>query len=431
MTIPRLKSAAKRPITRSIMPAQRPVSPARALELPPREDVLVARQPILDRRLEVMGYELLYRTSENLGAADPEHAEQATSRVIADAFGELGLERLVGARPAFVNLTREFLLTVRPLPLAPGRVVLELLEDQLVDDELLEVLREVVGKGFALALDDFVYDESQDPLLELASIVKVDVRALAQEEVFEQFALLRDRGVKTIAEKVETLEEYETYRDAGFDYFQGYFYARPSVVHRQRVPEAIGSLGDIQSAGGDFDSVQRVILRDVGLSYRLLRYANSAFIGLPTPVGSVREALVRLGARTVQQWATMLVLAGLPGKPHQLVATALLRARMCQLAVPPRNRHLMDRLFTVGMFSVIDALLDMPMEEALTGLPLDDDVTTALLGGDSVEGDVLKRVLAYERGDFDALDLDGEDDILARVYPIALAWADAAAQGIG
>ena len=140
---------------------------------------------------------------------------------------------------------------------------------------------------------------------------------------------------------------------------------------------------------------------------------------------------MRLGARTVQQWATMLVLAGLPGKPHQLVATALLRARMCQLAVPPRNRHLMDRLFTVGMFSVIDALLDMPMEEALTGLPLDDDVMAALLGGDSVEGDVLKRVLAYERGDFDALDLDGEDDILARVYPIALAWSDAAAQGIG
>ena len=412
------------------MPAQRPVNEVRALELPPREDVLVARQPILDSKLDVMGYELLYRTSANLGGADPDHGEAATSRVLADAFGELGLERLVGARPAFVNFTRDFLLTVRPLPLAPGRVVLELLEDQEIDDELLSVLRECVGKGFALALDDFVYDETQEPLLELASIVKVDVRALAPEEVLEQLALLRGRGVRTVAEKVETVEEYERYRDAGFDFFQGYFFARPSVVHRQRVPEAIGSLGDIQSAGGDFDSVQRVILRDVGLSYRLLRYANSAFIGLPSPVGSVREAIVRLGARTVQQWATMLVLAGLPGKPHALVSTALLRARMCQLAVPPRNRHLMDRLFTVGMFSVIDALLDMPMEEALAGLPLDDDVLAALLGGESVEGEVLRRVLAYERGDFDSLDLDGEDDILARVYPIALAWADAAALSV-
>jgi c-di-GMP phosphodiesterase len=413
------------------MPAQRTDSPARALELPPREDVLVARQPILDRRLDVMGYELLYRTSANLGSANPEQAEQATSRVIADAFGELGLERLVGARPAFVNLTRDFLLAVRPLPLAPDRVVLELLEDQVVDDALIDVLHELVGKGFALALDDFVYDGTQEPLLDLASIAKVDVRALAPEEAIEQLELLRARGIKTVAEKVETLEEFELYRDAGFDFFQGYFYARPSVIHRQRVPEALGSLGEIQSAGGDFDSVQRVILRDVGLSYRLLRYANSAFIGLPSPVGSVREALIRLGARTVQQWATMLVLAGLPGKPHQLVATALLRARMCQLAVPPRNRHLMDRLFTVGMFSVIDALLDMPMEEALSGLPLDDDVMTALLGGGSIEGDVLQRVLAYERGDFDLLDLDGEDDILARIYPVALAWSDAAAQGIG
>jgi c-di-GMP phosphodiesterase len=412
------------------MPAQRPVSPARALELPPLEDVLVARQPILDARLEVMGYELLYRTSKNLGAATADEGEQATSRVIANAFGELGLERLVGARPAFVNFTRDFLLTVRPLPLAPGRVVLELLEDQVLDEDLFGVLRELVAKGFALALDDFVYDESQEPLLELASIAKVDVRALAREEALEQLALLRRHGLRTVAEKVETVEQYEDFRQAGFDYFQGYFYARPSVLHRQRVPEALGSLGEIQSAGGDFDNVQRVILRDVGLSYRLLRYANSAFIGLPSPVGSVREALIRLGARTVQQWATMLVLAGLPGKPHQLVATALLRARMCQLAVPPRNRHLMDRLFTVGMFSVIDGLLDMPMEEALAGLPLDDDVTAALLGGDSIEGQVLKRVLAYERGDFDMLDFDGEDDILARVYPVALAWSDSAARGV-
>jgi c-di-GMP phosphodiesterase len=412
------------------MPSQQPVNEARALELPPREDVLVARQPILDGKLDIMGYELLYRTSASLGAAEAERGDAATSRVLANAFGELGLERLVGARPAFVNFDRDFLLAVRPLPLAPGRVVLELLEDQQVDEELLTVLRECVAKGFALALDDFVYDDSLEPLLQLASIVKVDVRALAPEEVLEQLELLRARGVRTVAEKVETVEEFERYRDAGFDLFQGYFFARPSVVHRPRVPEALGSLGDIQSAGGDFDAVQRVILRDVGLSYRLLRYANSAFIGLPSPVGSVREAIVRLGARTVQQWATMLVLAGMPGKPHALVSTALLRARMCQLAVPPRNRHLMDRLFTVGMFSVIDALLDMPMPEALAGLPLDDDVTAALLGGESVEGQVLQRVLAYERGDFDALDLDGEDDILARVYPIALAWADAAAQSV-
>src|SRR5262245_17637262 len=280
--------------------------PSPVAGMAPSLDVLVARQPVLDRRLQVVGYELLYRTPEALGAASVSDPEVATSRVISNTFGEFGLERLVGARPAYINLTRDFLLTVRPLPLMPGRVVLELLEDQEVDDELVEVLREIVAKGFALALDDFVYNPSLDRLLELATLAKVDVRALAPQEAIEQAGILRERGVRVLAEKVETMEEFELYRQAGFDYFQGFFFARPNVLHRRRMPtnskETLGALAELQATGGDFDRLEDVIRRDVGLSHRLLRYANSAFVGLASPVESVHDALTRLGSRTVQQW---------------------------------------------------------------------------------------------------------------------------------
>jgi c-di-GMP phosphodiesterase len=399
----------------------------------PSLDVLVARQPVLDRRLHVVGYELLYRTPDALGIASINDPEVATSRVIADTFGELGLERLVGARPAYINLTRDFLLAVRPLPLMPGRVVLELLEDQEVDDALVEVLREIVGKGFALALDDFVYNPSLDRLLELATLAKVDVRALAPEEAIEQARLLRERGVRVLAEKVETMEEFERYREAGFDYFQGFFFARPNVVHRRRMPsntkETLGSLAELQATGGDFDRLEDVIRRDVGLSYRLLRYANSAFIGLASPVESVHDAMTRLGSRTVQQWATVLVLAAVAGKPHELVTTALVRARMCEL-LANGERDLAERAFTVGLFSVIDGLLDLPMEEAVAELPLVESVTTALLGGDNPEGRSLALVAAFERGDFQGIDPAGQ---LAAgdAYRKALAWADSASRSLG
>jgi c-di-GMP phosphodiesterase len=396
------------------------------------DHVLVARQPILDRRLRVTGYELLYRAPHALGHADVVDAEQATSRVIAEVYTEIGLEQMVGVHPAFINVTREFLLTVRPLPLSPGRAVLELLEDQEPDEELLDVLRELRAKDYTIALDDFVYDEALDPLLDLASIVKIDVLALGEDQALAQLEVAKARGLRAVAEKVETRDDFERWAGAGFDLFQGYFYARPRTVHAQRVPaqtmDALGTISQLQSTGGDFDRLEQVIRRDVGLSYRLLRYVNSAFFALTSDIESVHDALVRLGARTVQQWATVLVLAGVPGNPHELLATALRRARMCELLAEPGDA---DRAFTVGLFSVVDALLDVPMEDALRSLPLSDQVKAALLGADNAEGLLLRRVTRWELGEFDASCDRAESLVVANEsYRAALEWSDAVAASL-
>jgi EAL and modified HD-GYP domain-containing signal transduction protein len=395
-------------------------------------DVLVARQPILDARLQVAGYELLFR-APGVEGARVENAERATSQVIVDAIGDIGLDRLAGDRPAYVNVSRELLLAVRPLPLPPRRVVLELLEDQTVDAELVAVARELATAGFTLALDDFVYQPALEPLLEIAHIVKVDVLALRREGTLRQLQRLRGRDLRLVAEKVETHDDLAFSRDAGFDLFQGFFYARPELVRGRGVPAgrlgSVGTLAELQRAGGSFERLEEMIRHDAGLSYKLLRFANSAFTGARSPAGSVREALLRLGTSTVQQWATVLALAGIPDRPSELLTTGLLRARTCQILVSKSDDGCAERAFVVGLFSVLDALLDLPMDEVLELLSLDPAVSQALRTRRGVEGAALAAVLAYEHGAPATEGADAVTDLRAvgAAYRDALDWTQTVA----
>jgi EAL and modified HD-GYP domain-containing signal transduction protein len=398
----------------------------------------VARQPILDAQLRVVGYELLFR-APGARTAQVVDAEAATSSVIVDSFMEIGLDEIVGEHLAYLNVSRDFLMSVRPLPLPPGRVVLELLENQAIDDELLTVLRELVADGFTLALDDFRHTPESEPLLELASIVKLDVLALDEEELLEQVALLRRRRprLSLLAEKVELRADFERCRVLGFDAFQGYFFARPSLTHGRGVPtQCLGALSAVSSLNAieDFDSLEQIITRDVGLSLRLLRYANSAYVFLPRRVGSVREALIMLGARQVRRWATVVVLAGTSDAPHELLVTGLVRARMCQLLCGERDEQVADRYFTVGLFSVVDALVDAPMGDILATLPFSEEIVQALQERSGPPGELLEAVLAYERGDFDTVARSGlapEGPSFDEAYREAVSWADSAARMLG
>ncbi len=398
----------------------------------------VARQPILDAQMHVVGYELLFR-APGARTAQVVDAEAATSSVIVDSFMEIGLDELVGEHLAYLNVSRDFLMSVRPLPLPPGRVVIELLENQAIDDELLAVLRELVADGFTLALDDFRYTPESEPLLELARIVKLDVLALEEEELLEQVALLRRRRprLSLLAEKVELRADFERCRVLGFDAFQGYFFARPSLTHGRGVPtQCLGALSAVSSLNAieDFDSLEQIITRDVGLSLRLLRYANSAYVFLPRRVGSVREALIMLGARQVRRWATVVVLAGTSDAPHELLVTGLVRARMCQLLCGERDEQVADRYFTVGLFSVVDALVDAPMADILATLPFSEEIVQALQERSGPPGELLDAVLAYERGDFEIVADSGlapEGTSFDEAYREAVTWADSAARMLG
>ncbi|HME03137.1 MAG TPA: HDOD domain-containing protein [Solirubrobacteraceae bacterium] len=377
----------------------------------------------------MLGYELLFRepNSETAGVLDD---RAATSTVILDGLFDVGLFDLVGENIVYVNVSRDFLLSVRPPPLPARRVVLELLEDQIVDDALLGVLEDLVAEGFTIALDDFRLTPATQRLIEYASIVKIDVLEHADRSLEHLVSHLRANypGLTLIAEKVETRAEWVRCSVLGFEAFQGYFFARPSRLQRSRLPTyGLASLSTMVElrATEDFDELNRIITRDAGLSIRLLRYANSAHVSLPRRVGSVQEGLAWLGAATVRRFAMMVALASVHDVPNELLVTALVRARMCQLLSGAGDSAAADSYFTVGLFSVADALADAPMQLVIEQLPFRYDIVDALLYGSGKVGDLLGGVIAYQRGDF-----DGASEVIAchpdveRVYREAITWAD-------
>jgi EAL and modified HD-GYP domain-containing signal transduction protein len=391
--------------------------------------VVVARQPILDRDEVIRGYELLYRPTGSGAVAPGGDGYSATSTVIVRALADIGLDALVGDRKAWVNVTREFLLEVRPLPLPPERTVIELLEGQAVDDELLEVLGELRAAGFRVALDDFRFDPGWAALVEHADAIKLDIRELPRAALEEAVERLRRPGLYLLAEKVETRAEYEHCRALGFDAFQGYFFAEPLLVEGGAVPtHQLAGLASMAQAGDGvtFEELERLISQDAGLAYKLVRFANSAFVGSRSAVSSVRGALTLMGTINVRRWSMLLALAGITDRPQHLLATGLLRARQCELLA----RRPVDPAvaFTVGLFSILPALAGTTMEALVGGLPFDAAVSGALLEQAGEEGALLAGVLAFERGDFEACESHGTDLLeVAEVYRAALAWVEQSA----
>jgi c-di-GMP phosphodiesterase len=395
--------------------------------------VAVARQPIFDRAENITGFEVLYRPMP--GSDERQGPEGATSSVIVQSIADIGLERLVGNQRAHINVTREFLLGVRPLPLPPERVVLELVGSQRVDGELLEALQDAVDAGFELALDDFQLDHEHRPLLELATAVKLDIRELDGPTLIRHVNSLRGRGLRLIAEKVETRQDYQGCRALGFDEFQGYFFAEPALVSANTAPtHRLGALGTLvqPSRKASFEELEQVIAQDAGLSHKLVRLANSAFVGARHEVASVRQALMLLGTVAVRRWAMLLMLAGMTDSPQHLLNVGLLRARLCELLATQHPVAVPERAFTVGLFSVVDALLDVPMPTLLDELPFDTRLTHALLDHTGPEGRLLAAVMDYERGDFTDCDRSGVTLLaLAHSYRQAVDWADEATSQLG
>lgn len=399
-------------------------------------DAFVARQAIFDRQLSVVGYELLFRGAANHTTAQFTDRDQASTRVILDTFLDLGLEQIVGNSPAFLNLTRSFFLSAHNIPLPREKVVLELLEDEMIDAPLIESVRGYAESGFRIALDDFVYHDNMVPLLEIADIVKFDVLALSPSQIEDQVRKVLPYNLVMLAEKVETPEHFEFCKDLGFDLFQGYFLCRPNTVAGHRIaPNRLATLrllAKLQDPNVEMTSLEQIIREDLSLSYKLLRLINSAFYGLPHRVESIRQTLVLLGVQQIRAWVSLLTLSQLEDKPDELMVTAMVRARMCEHLAERAHVPHPEIYFTVGLFSTLDALLDMSMEDLLQSLPLSEELRGALLERTGKMGEALDCVVHYERGDWDAVrfaDLPPEE--IRASYLEALEWAQVTGRELG
>ncbi len=392
------------------------------------DSIVLARQPILDRRESVVGYALRYQPLTPSGQlAD---LETSIASVMVGAMADIGLAKLVGERQAYIEVTPAFLRYVGQLPLPAERVVLELAATPHVDAALLRDLHDVVNAGFQIAIVGVIPPGAGEALWQLASAVKLDARAVAGggDEVNDLLVGLRRRGLRLIAERVETPEQLEATRALGFDAYQGQFFAAPRSISEAVAPtHRLGTLVSLTrgTAGASLEELERRICEDPGLSYRFVRLANSAFYAGRSPVGSIRQALMRLGAAAVSQWIMLFALSKMTDRPQHLLNTAVHRARLCELLAREYPDTVPERAFSAGLFSVLDALLGRPMLELIEDLCLDDRLAGAITDHRGPEGRLLAAVLAYERGDFAACAQLGVRLVnVANAYRHAAEWAD-------
>ncbi len=394
-----------------------------------RPEVAVVRHPIADARNNVVGYELRFGGSVDLG--DPAMDAKATSALLVDAFGDIGLEQLAGRHPAWVTIARNFLIEIGPPPVRPDRAVLQIAAYPAQDD-LLAVLQQLGRSGYTIALDDYDGRDDLGPLMSLCSIVRIDVQAVGLEGLTAAIAAPRMQSALLVATNVPDHATFAACKELGFTYFQGEYFAQPRLFKRTSVATAgLGSLrrlSELTAGDVSFEDLEQIISSDVGLSLKLLRYVNSAFFALPRTVSSVREALTLLGVRTVRRWAVVMAISALPDVHDELVSLALRRARMCEVLAGSALPEERETLFTIGLFSVADALLDCPMAEVLDSLPFTEEIQAALLRREGPKGELLSAVIAYERGEFPSMPSPGLS--LASAYRAALEWADDAGRAI-
>ncbi len=389
----------------------------------------VARQPILNADESVLGYELLFRDGVVDYFSSPD--SDAASRSTLDASLLLGLDVLCDGRLAFVNCTRDLLLNDYITLLPPDRVVVEILETVPADEPVIAACRRLKKAGYRIALDDFVPGDPREPLSRLADIIKIDIR---RSSPAESASILRPsaEGCRLLAEKVETQEEFLATRRAGFSYFQGYFFRRPELMRAREIPanrmNYLRLLKAVSRAELDPRELENAIKGEASLCYRLLRYLNSPLFGFPAEIRSVRHALVMLGEREVRRWlrlATTLV-AG-QSRSSDLVLAALVRARFCELLAPSLQPGDPD-LFLVGLLSLMDAILGIPMALVLAGISLDPETTAVLLGQSSPHSPIYELMLAQENGQWEKVaQLSGRlrlrGSFIAECHWKAMQWA--------
>jgi len=371
-------------------------------------EIFVGRQPIFNQKQEVFGYELLYRSLEQPDLADISDQDQATTDVILNTFSEIGLDQLVDTGKAFINVTRNFLIGKYPIPFPPEKVILEVIETTKIDKRLVHALTELHRQGFEIALDDVVDLEDVEPLLDIASIAKIDIPQFENADQLNYLVFaLKKQEIKLLAEKVETLKFFDYCKRLGFDYFQGYFLCKPNVISRRRVDTSriivMQSIAKLQDPEADFKTIEDIVIKDVSLSYKLLKVANSAHFSPIDEIKSISQAISFIGLNQLRGWLTLLLLSSISKKPHELTTIAMTRAKMCEILARSTGKVEPEASFLVGLFSVLDALFDANMKDIVKDLSLSNDITEALVGRKGALGTMLKVTIAHERGMWDKL----------------------------
>ncbi|MCP4215793.1 MAG: HDOD domain-containing protein, partial [bacterium] len=400
-----------------------------------KKEIFVARQPIFDKDQNIFGYELLFRSGLENFFDQTLDKDFASSKTLLDSLLVFGIDELTGGKKTFMNFTKKVLLSEVALAFPKDSLIIELLETIEPEEEVVEVCRKLKNNGYTLALDDFIYSPRFRPLIELADIIKVDfllTTGLERMEVMEKSA---GENTLFLAEKIENDDEFKEAVKLGYTYFQGFFFCKPVVLSGKDVPSyklnLMQVLKELNEPVMDITRIEKIMSRDVALSYKLLRFINSASFGIAREVSSIKHALNLLGLMELKKWMSLIVLSQIGSdKPAELITSSIIRAKFCELTAEQTSlKSRKNDLFLMGLFSFIDTFLNRPMDDVLSDLPLADDIKDALRGKENQLSRVLQLIIVYEKGQWDKVaelvsTLKLENSNVLPNYLTAIKWAN-------
>ncbi len=397
-------------------------------------DAYIARQPILDRKKSLFAYELLFR--DGLDNYMPNiDGDTATSKLLSSSFLTMGIDKITYGKRAFINFTQHLLETSIPLMFPRETTVVEILEDVNPTSRVTEACRKLSAQGYYLALDDFVFKLELTPLIELADIIKIDFRITPYSEIKQILQKFGTRKIKFLAEKVETNEEFNDALNMGFELFQGYFFSKPEIVKGREISgskiQYLNFMVEISKTNYDLNELEAIISSDISMSYKLLRYVNSAFFKRSAETTSLKQALLILGKDEISRLLSLIGLSKLASdKPDELIRSACIKAKFCEKlgSVSGCGAH-HDELFLLGLFSNLDAILDQPMKDIMEKLPLSASLKDALVYRKGELADYLELAEFYEQGNWQKLEGSAAkmciaQSLIPNIYLEACSWTN-------
>jgi len=398
-------------------------------------DIAIARQPIYDKKLKVFAYELLYRNSSHKNACDEKDGDFATASVLAGAFLSCGIESLTDKKKGFINFT-DALLSIESIKTLPSRYLgIEILESTKPTPEALKACSELYDLGYTIVLDDYTLGGPCDEFVKYAKIIKVDFLTSTDEHAWSVVKQYQHKGIQFVAEKIETKEAYEKARAYGYDYFQGYYFSRPAIIKSTLISplhiNVLRVLSLLRDEDCDINEVAGVIKYDPGIAHNLYRLANSVAYGAGQKVSTLKDAIMRIGLSELRVWLFFILTYSMYSeKPHELVKQSILRARAAEEICNYKNLGDNPGFSLIGLFSLLDTIMDAPLETILSSIPMPEKLKEALINpGKDIYGAVINMIRAYDKADWNEAEQSGGQIDLSlneygKIYMDSLVWCD-------
>ncbi|THB73413.1 MAG: HDOD domain-containing protein [Desulfobacteraceae bacterium] len=370
-------------------------------------EIYVARQPVFNLNKEIYGYELLFRNGLQNAFPDID-GTSATASLLANTFFSFGIDEITGSKPGLINFTTDLILQKTPLLFPREDFIIEVLEDVEPTPAVVEAVKEMKAKGYTIALDDFVFDQKQLPMIQQAALIKFDIMATPLDTLQDLVPEIQKAyGLTLLAEKVETYEEFEQAKAMGFTLFQGYFFSKPEVLSNKDITTnqvtKLKIITLVSQEDPDLSALETLIKNDVSISYKLLKFINSAYFARANKMSTIKDAMTFLGTEELKKFIKIVTISELDEeKPHELIRLSMIRARICELSGSVLNtRFSSEELFTLGLFSLMDAIMDKPMDQIVNTVAFSSKITRALSGKDPEFKKILGIISLFEKGQWD------------------------------